>query len=107
MTRVWFLRKEDGYLRPVVDSQGIFFIAFHRKWSGIPRDQAARTFALFLLNPEAQGSTRYSFGDEAEIVRSILGDEETAKRLEAVSLVPQFHDAACEYLAEFLRKPCK
>jgi len=111
-TRVWFLRREGEYLRPVVDGGGAYFIAFHWKWADVPKADAPRVFALLALDPAAidLGPERYYLAlTSVEVARSILGDRELAVQLKALAARPiaELHKQACGYLEAELGEPCK
>jgi hypothetical protein len=111
-TRVWFLRREGNYLRPVADAGGAYFIAFRWKWTDVPKAAVSRLVAALLLDPTALdlGPGKYHIAlDSVRVARSILGDEELSVRLKALAAppIPELHKLACDYLEAELRAPCK
>jgi hypothetical protein len=112
VTRVWFLREEGEYLRPVSDG-GLFSVSFNWKWVDVPKAEAPRLFASLLLDPASRGfpPERYSEAilDASEVARSILPKEELVARLKTLSLspVPRAREDICGYLAAAFQEPCK
>jgi hypothetical protein len=111
-TRVWFLRQEGEYLRPVVDGGGAYFVAFHWKWTDVPKEAVPRLFALLALDPVAidLGPEEYYMAlSSVEVARSILGDKELVVQLKALATRPnaELNKQACGYLEAELRESCK
>jgi hypothetical protein len=112
-TQVWFVREEGEYIRPVVDAGGVFFISFHGKWFDPPEKDAPTVLALLMLNPAALGMTpsHYAviFHYAVTLARTILGEEETVKRLKALatSQDPAVRTSVCSYLDSQFRQPCR
>jgi hypothetical protein len=113
IVRVWFVREEGEFIRPVVDGGGVFFVAFHGKWFSPPKQEAPRVLALLMLNPAALGmsSAHYSiiFNNPVMLARTILGEAETEDRLKALatSSDPELHRSACYYLKDQFGSPCR
>ena len=111
-TQVWFVREEGEYIRPVVDGGGVFSISFHGKWFDPPEKDAPTVLALLMLNPEALGWTpsHYAvvFYYAVSLARTILGEEETVKRLKALATRqdPDIRTSVCSYLDSQFRQPC-
>lgn len=103
MTRVWFLREEGEYLRPVVDG-GVFSISLRWKWTDVRAVDVPRLFAMLLIDARARGlsAKQYSMAlpDAAEIARSILGDAEVAALLKAGAgvVTSDLREVMCQYL---------
>jgi hypothetical protein len=102
VTRVWFVREEGEYIRPVVDAGGVLFASFHARFTAAGRLEDLRRFAYLFLNPEAHG---LSF----ELPRLILGETEGAEALMALSAYPdiRLHESVCEYLKFNFHQSCK
>jgi hypothetical protein len=115
-TRIWFVREEGEYIRPVVDAGGVFFVSLHGKWFNPPKQEAPRMLALLMLNPAALGmsTAHYSiiFNTPVQLVRTILGDAEMAERLSdlaasTASSDRDLHEAVCYYLKDQLGRSCR
>jgi hypothetical protein len=110
-TRVWFLREEGEYLRPVVDG-GVFNVSFHVSWANVPPERARATFARLLLEPAAGGISSRQFAgtaaDVLEVAGSILEQEEVIARLRALGKHPdeQVRQEACHLLKAAYEKEC-
>jgi hypothetical protein len=102
VTRVWFVREEGEYIRPVVDAGGVLFASFHARFTAAGRPEDLKRFAYLFLNPEAHGM---SF----ELPRLILGDTECVEALRALSAYPdvRLHESVCTYLNSNFQQSCK
>jgi hypothetical protein len=60
-TRVWFLREEGAYVRPVVDGFGLYYITFQSKWDNTPGLDPQIQFGELLLTPHARSGTLKEF----------------------------------------------
>jgi hypothetical protein len=88
VTRVWFLREEDEYLRPSVDAGGVYYASFHVDWRNVPASEAAGTFARLLVDPAALGfasEQQDRLFEMIEVSRAILGQEKFVAQLKAVA----------------------
>jgi len=108
-TRVWFLREEGGFLRPLYDGGGAhYFVGFCAAWDDgaplLPRQRVG----VFLLTPfancaatadETDKYARYleNIGDLACI---LLGKEECVQRIRSLTHLgnASLRTAACDYL---------
>jgi len=112
-TRVWFLREEGEYIRPVVDGGGVLFASFHAKFASAGRAEDRMRFALLFLSPPALGmnDAQYSviFHTPVDFARVILGDAELADALRRLGWYPDPHlrESTCEYLKINLQQSCK
>jgi hypothetical protein len=113
-TRVWFLREEGSFLRPLFDGGGAHrFVGFCAKWvDGAPLPVRQRV-GMFLLTPSANCTTpedyaRYlwSVGDFA---CALLGKRECVQRMRALARSGNtpLRTAACEYLNAQQHTSCK
>jgi hypothetical protein len=113
IVRIWFVREEGEYIRPVVDAGGVFFVSFHGKWFDPPKQEAPRILALLMLNPAALGmsTAHYSiiFNNPVMLARTILGEKEIVERLKALATSPdlELRESACYYLKDQFRIPCR
>jgi len=83
LTRIWFIREEGDYLRPAVDSGGVYFVSIHVKWPNPPKGEAARLFALLLLNPAVLGGALSA--NSLDLFTLILGEDGAGERLRALA----------------------
>jgi hypothetical protein len=113
ITRVWFLRREGEYLRPIVDAGGAYFASFHWKWANVPKGAEQRVFATLLMDPAALGLSPGNYDEAVRnlyIAQSILGEQEVAVRVRALAALPghpELRRDACGYLSGTLKEPCK
>jgi hypothetical protein len=113
VTRVWFVREEGEYIRPVVDAGAVFFASFHGRFTAAGKPEDWKRFALLFLNPEALGMSpaHYSviFYYPVQLVRTILGDTECVEALRALSAYPDvsLHESVCTYLNSNFQQSCK
>lgn len=77
--QIWFLRPEDGLLRPVVDAGGVFFYTF-RSW-GRPSlsFESERDVAELFLDPDVSGPG--TFGEPARLACSVLGEADCVEQI--------------------------
>jgi len=112
-TQVWFVREEGEYIRPVVSAGGVYFISFHGRWFAPPEKDAPTVLALLMLSPAALGWTPSHYATvfyyAVTLPRVILGEEETVKRLKALTIGqdPDIRSSVCSYLDSELRQPCR
>lgn len=104
VTRVWFLRNERDFLRPIVDYVQSYFYEVSVPWvpSAQPSSRVAFARALITLNVAAvpEQEVEGAFYTPAAIACSILGDEECIERIRrlSVSTNPKVRRAANVYL---------
>jgi hypothetical protein len=105
VTRVWFVREEGNFVRPVVDYHPRFFYEFHTAWSNGPDPSPQIRFAQLLLTPSANARTLREFAsdgfpDPADLACFILGKEECVSRIQALADLgdPDLRKQACSYL---------
>jgi hypothetical protein len=111
VTRVWFLREEGRYLRPVVDAGGLFFCTFHAKRQDGPHSEAQ--FGELLLTPSANSRSLSQFAVEgfysaASVACLILGQPLCTERLKSLAGLgdPKLSQAACSFLSSQFDEPC-
>jgi hypothetical protein len=113
VTRIWFVREEGEYIRPVVDGGGVFFVSFHGKWFDPPKEEAPKTLALLMLNPAALGwsPTHYAtiFQHPVGLALAILGKTELIARLKALAATPDrtLRETVCGYLESEFDQACR
>jgi hypothetical protein len=101
VTRIWFIREEGDYLRPAVDAGGVYFVSVHGKWSDPPKGEAARLFALLMLNEPAMGGVLSP--DNLTLFTLVLGVDEAGQRLSALAAGTrddQLRKWVCNYLRQ-------
>lgn len=104
VTRMWFLREEQGLLRPLLDAGSAHFYGMFAKWTDGPDLPPRQRLGVLLLTPEAVASTRTEFAetmwDDADVACSLLGKMECVRRIKALTTLgePALSRAACEYL---------
>ena len=110
--RIWFLRTEDGYLRPIVDGGGIHLLIFRGQWSSTPQENPEWRVARLLLSPAADSLNPKDyvshFGQSVSNACYILG---FANCKAEVQLLSRDHNtlisnAACEYLRSEFGEAC-
>ena len=113
MTRVWFVREDGEYIRPVVDGGGVLFASFHVRFTAAGKPEDSKRFARLFLNPGALGMSpaHYAvvFHTPVEFARVILGDSEWADALKRVAASGdiRLRESACEYLHIYFQQDCK
>jgi hypothetical protein len=112
ITHVWFIREEGGYLRPIVDAGGLYYYAFHTKWTGDSKEDPQERFAELLLTPSANDKTlreyAHGFFNLASNACFILG---RPKCIEKINKLTQLGDAdlrraACDFLKSQFQANC-
>lgn len=104
ITRIWFLREEEGLLRPLLDAGSAHFHGIFAKWSEGSDLPPRQRLGMLLLTPEAVASSRKEFAetmwDDADVACSLLGKAECINRIKALTTLgePVLSRAACEYL---------
>ena len=104
VTRVWFLREEQGLLRPTYDGGAAHFYGIYAKWSNDPRPSPQQKLGGLLLTPTAVARSLDEFAksiwDNADVACSLLGKADCIGRIKALATLgdPALRHAACEYL---------
>lgn len=121
-TRVWFLREEAEYIRPVVDIGGAFFVGFNVKWNILPTQAPEKHFGQLLLTPSAiDASLRdyaHGFFNLANAACLILGRDELSEGRSPRACVaqvraladlgdPNLRRAACDFLQSQFGERCR
>jgi hypothetical protein len=112
MTRVWFVRQEGDYLRPVVDAGGPLCLTFNFKWSVKSGENPSEHFARLLLTPLAVASTPVEYAQRffsfASPACSIMGKGECIGEIKALAAmgVPYLRREACDFLASQFHETC-
>lgn len=113
LTRIWFLRSEEGLLRPLDDAGSAHFHGIFARWSEGPDLPPRQRLGLLLLTPEAVASSRQEFAesmwDDADVACSLLGKPECVRRIKALTTLgePALRRAACEYLRAQQGEDCE
>ena len=110
--RVWFLRNEGDYLRPVVDAGSAFYLRLFPKWENDANVDHQAKFAELLLTPMANdrtlGEFAKGFSNPASVACEILGEMTCSLRIRDLAKLgdPQLRGAACNYLESQLFVKC-
>jgi hypothetical protein len=110
VTKVWFLREEVNYLRPVVDAYGPFYCTFNALW-GNPANPEDR-FAQLLLTPSANNQTLREFATgffkTASVACMILGHKGCIDKIKTLASLGDLdlRNAACSYLKSQFGETC-
>ena len=111
-TRAWFLREENGVLRPTFDYGTHKFLGLLTKWEDGPPLPAPERLGVMLLTPSANSETLEDFSkylwDIGGIACEFLGKAECARRVgDLLSLhSTSLADAACHFLKDELQVDC-
>jgi hypothetical protein len=112
VTRVWFVREEGNYIRPVVDGFGIYYINFYAKWDNASKLDPQTQFGELLLTPSARSATLREFAqgffNPASTACSILGRERCIERIRSLAALgePELQRTACDFLKSEFRAAC-
>lgn len=113
MTRVWFVREEGNYIRPVVDALGVYFVAFNVKWDDGSREDSKKKFGRLLLSPNAVDTSPRDYGrwwdfELPSTACSILGRDECIGRIKGLAALgdPLLRRNACDFLKSQFRETC-
>jgi hypothetical protein len=113
-TRVWFIREEGDYIRPVVDAGGRFYVTFLVKWDYNSKEEPQTRLGRLLLNPTARHASLRQFAEEIydELVTTgcmILGKARCVEEIRALTSLgdPDLTRAACDFLKSQFREQCK
>ena len=110
--RVWFLRNEGDYLRPVVDAGSAFYLRLFPKWENDANVDHQAKFAELLLTPMANdrtlGEFAKGFSNPASVACEILGEMTCSLRIRDLAKLgdPELRGAACNYLESQLLVKC-
>jgi len=110
--RVWFVREEGDYLRPVVDGFGIYYIRFDAEWDESSTIDAEAQFGELLLTPSARSATLKDFAEgffnPASAACFILGRERCVERIRSLAALgePALRESACGFLKSEYRLEC-
>ena len=109
--RVWLVREDGPYLRPVTDTRGLAYYPFQTTTKIEPGVNAAAQLGRLLMTPEASPNTasyENIFWGAASLARELLPTEEF--RLRVLSLTSsgdaRLGARACMFLEQSLREPC-
>jgi hypothetical protein len=111
-TRVWFLRKEGGFLRPPFDGGTAKFVGFITKWDESANATARRQFGTMLLTPAANGDVLDDYAkylwDVGDIACEVLGKAECVQQIRALAELgnPVLRENACHFLEGRLGEAC-
>jgi hypothetical protein len=111
-TRIWFIREEDGWTRPVVDAFGVYWTWLHVNEQILRAQDPARQFARLLLDPDLSAANLESFNNtfrpSAELACSILGKDTCTREILGLTRAadPHTRTVACRYLTMELQTPC-
>jgi hypothetical protein len=113
VTRVWFIREEERYVRPVVDYPARFFTVIYTAWADAASAAPQIRFAQLILTPNANTGTLREFAsdtfpDPAFLACWILGKEECISRMRGLAALgdSELRHRACEYLESQFRETC-
>ncbi len=112
VTRVWFCREEQGYLRPVADAGSLMFVSFKADWDSSPEQDPQTRFATLLLTPSAESTNRETFKQtffaSASTACLILGRAQCVNKIRTVAELhdPALTSTACDFLRTQFREKC-
>lgn len=115
--RVWFIREEGEYIRPVADAGGVFFAAFKAQWRGDPELDPQTRFTQLLLTAGRLGRDlpKHQVDEILATACLILGrhseepeaGERCTEQFDALMrLEPHLRPAICEFRRTMLQQPC-
>lgn len=111
VTRIWFLRREGGILRPTFDAGSPFFYGLLVPWSNT-NEPPPEKLGRLLLTPSANAQSLGNYANEiwelADVACSLLGKAECVTQIRALTRLgdPTLQTAACEYLRAQQRETC-
>ncbi len=111
-TRVFFLRVEGAYLRPVFDYGTHKYLGLLTRWDQGPRLPPRQRLGALLLTPRANTSTIKAYarylGYVGDIACDLLGKAECARRIRALAKLgnPLLRENACGFLQGQLHEGC-
>jgi hypothetical protein len=112
-TRVFFLRVENGFLRPVFDYGTHKYLGLLEAWDQSPQLPPTRRLGTFLLTPRANTGTlntyAYYLADVGDIACDLLGKADCAKRIRQLTKLgnPLLSQYACGFLRGQLHVGCQ
>ena len=109
--RVWLVREDGPYLRPVTDTHGRAYYAFQTTTKIEPGAGAVAQLGRLLMTPEAAPSTasyEQIFWGAASLARGLLPAEEFRSRVLRLTSSgdADLRARACMFLEQFLLEPC-
>ncbi len=110
--RVWLVREDGPYLRPVTDTFGLAYYAFQTTTKIEPGAGAVAQLGRLLMTPEAAvpsaASYEQIFSGAASLARDWLPAEEFRSRLLRLTSSgdADLRAKACMFLEQDLREPC-
>jgi hypothetical protein len=110
--RIWFLKIEDEYLRPILEGGGVHLLILRGQWPSNPRENPERYLARLLLTPyvDSLNAEDYAlhFFQNASNACFILGSEDCKLEIRKLSLNPNsiIRNAACKYLRSQFDESC-
>jgi hypothetical protein len=111
-TRVFFLRVENGFLRPVFDYGTHKYLGLLTRWDQGPRLPPRQRLGALLLTPRANTGTLKSYahylGDVGDIACDLLGNADCARRIRQLAKLgdPLLRQYACGFLQGQLHEGC-
>jgi hypothetical protein len=112
ITRVWFVREEGNYIRPLVDAFGVYFLAVKGEWPDGTREEAQKKLGRALLTPDALGMGlgiySFHFSELASTACFILGRDECIERVQGLANLGNraLRKEACDYLSTQFKEKC-
>jgi hypothetical protein len=112
VTRVWFMREEEGVLRPTFDGGTHMLFGFSVTWEEGPVLPARERLGALLLTPEANSDSLDDYAhylwNAGDIACDVLGKAECARRIRSLALVGNkaLTEASCNYLRGQLGETC-
>ena len=113
VTRVWFVREEGDFVRPVVDYHPEFFYELHTAWNESTSPAPQIRFAQLLLTPGANAPTLSEFAtrgfpEPANLACFILGAAECISRIKALATLgdANLRRTSCSYLNSQFGEAC-
>ena len=110
--RIWFLKIEGGYLRPILEGGGVHFLTLRGEWPSSLQEDRERYLARLLLTPYANSLNEEDYAlhffSNASNACFILGLTDCKLEIRKVSLNPNstIKNAACEYLRSQFAESC-
>jgi hypothetical protein len=111
-SRVWFIREEGDFIRPVVDGGGRLYLTFSANWDSNLAENPQIRFASLLLTPSAMSATlsefAQGFDDPASTACFIIGRQQCTERIRSLSNLGDaaLQRAACEFLHSQFQEDC-
>jgi hypothetical protein len=109
---VWFLRKENGVLRPTFDWGTYTHIGLLTKWESVPDPVAPHQLGVLLLTPAANAETLVDYASYlwqvGDVACELLGKAECTERIRNLAHLgnPALREAACGFLKGQLDASC-